>query len=202
MTTHHHFLAAILCDLGSPTPVLVYADWLEEEGEACAGWWRALGEGVRTERIAFNWHPNEVEIACAGNPRPDFQLTAGEIDDVVDNFLQNSTLGHGFVPVVLGHDDDAPCLGKVQWLWRSGDRLVAVLEGMYIERGFRQDCYWSVELWDRPPEGFTGRGRMLRRVSSMYRYQSIQDSRPRAAHLPLSRLAQGLRERLESHPDT
>lgn len=49
---HTPFLCAILTQLGTTTPVLIYADWLEEQGDSeGAAWWRELAEGMGAVRV-------------------------------------------------------------------------------------------------------------------------------------------------------
>lgn len=166
---HAPFLCAILTQLGQPFPVLVYADWLEESGDGDgAAWWRGLAGGMGAVRVAFNWHPQEVEIFRAGNLRG-LVFTEADLETIAENFYRNSApdVDGLYVYVVSGHEDRAPLVGVVQWVWRRGDKLFALYNPhayQWMRTNWNPPGTMSVELWHEPPEGCQGKGWMLRRV--------------------------------------
>lgn len=210
MTTHHHFLAAILCDLGNTTPVLLLADWLEEEGESGAQWWRELAAGMAAALLEYAISRDAVEIfRWQSHHVPALSSPESELNEVVRDFIAGSRIV--YVECDRGNGENLE-VGTVRWLWRDGQRILAEIDWSPYWRCNQPTIilYYSAELqFCIAPDEMCRTGLSLRRVAvilpPMPYSQNIEYSglpRPASATLPLSRLAAGVRQRLESHPDT
>lgn len=118
------------------------------------------------------------EIFRAGNHR-DKEYTRADLDDMVENFRRFSSGPRPLlkVPAVLGHEEDQdllrrtdlPAAGWPSRVWRDGDVLKADIPGVppQVARLLRGRAYRTVsaEVYDRPPAGVPGEGKMLRRVA-------------------------------------
>lgn len=119
-----------------------------------------------------------VEIFAAGTHRGKTYTTA-DLDSMVRNFRRASTGQRpGFrVPLVIGHEEtqeflersDLPAAGWAARVWRDGDKLKADFEDVppKVARLLKGKAYRTVssEVYDEPPEGVPGDGKMLRRVA-------------------------------------
>lgn len=190
MTTHHHFLAAILCDLGSTTPVLVYADWLEEEGDDSCAWWRELAEALGAVRIG--WH-------ISGSL---FLPASGEVALCVlaknrQCFVPNDSPTTVILPPVTSVDEgDYFVIIKT-----TANRHPVIVRGSFNADGERDtvngtDGFIAVDYQYETTAVICHQKRWVT--------DSAQRHPPRSASaiLPLSRLAAGVRQRLELHPNS
>ncbi len=104
------------------------------------------------------------------------KYTSDDLNSMVDNFNKFSTGPRALVepPLVIGHEEDQswtgiPSMGWVRRLYRRGPTLFADFEGVprqladLIRAGRYRHV--SAEVYDKPPDGVPGSGRMLRRVA-------------------------------------
>ncbi len=104
------------------------------------------------------------------------KYTSVDLNSMVDNFQKFSTGPRALVepPLVIGHEEDQswtgiPSMGWVRRLYRRGPTLYADFEGVprqladLIRAGRYRHV--SAEVYDKPPDGVPGSGRMLRRVA-------------------------------------
>lgn len=119
-----------------------------------------------------------VEIFEIGNHRGK-DYTPEDRDDMVRNFRQFCTgQKPGFaVPAVLGHEEgqdlldrsDLPAAGWMTDLYSDGDKILADFDDVpdEVAKLIRAKRYrtCSAEIYDEPPEGIPGKGKMLRRVA-------------------------------------
>lgn len=120
-----------------------------------------------------------VEIFASGQHRGK-RYTPRDLDDMVANFRRSSRLDAKptlRVPAVLGHEEkqelldrsDIPAAGWCSEIWREGRKLKADFENVpeKVARLLRSKAYRTVsaEVYDDPPEGVGGSGKMLRRVA-------------------------------------
>jgi hypothetical protein len=107
------------------------------------------------------------------------EYTPADLDSMVENFRKFSTGPKALlnVPAVLGHEEqqellersDVPAAAWTTHLYREGPILKADFEGVppdvvKLLRGKRYRKV-SAEVYDDPPEGVPGKGKMLRRVA-------------------------------------
>lgn len=119
-----------------------------------------------------------VQIFAAGTHRGK-EYTTADLDDMVANFNAHSSGERPLlrVPAVLGHeesqdllnDSSLPAAAWASRLHRDGPFLLADFDDvppqvMRLLRGRRYRTV-SAEVYDDPPEGVPGKGRMLRRVA-------------------------------------
>ena len=119
-----------------------------------------------------------VEIFQVGTHRGK-TYSAKDLDDVVANFKKFSSGPEPKlrVPAVLGHEEsqeflersDLPAAGWPSHVYRQGDKLYADFDEIppKVGRLLRNKAYRTVssEVYDDPPEGVPGRGKMLRRIA-------------------------------------
>lgn len=119
-----------------------------------------------------------VEIFAAGIHRNQ-AYTEADLDAMAANFNQFSTGARPAlrVPAVLGHDEeqelldrtDLPAAGWCERVYRDGPILKADFADVppQVARLLQQKAYRKVsaEVYDEPPEGVPGKGKMLRRVA-------------------------------------
>lgn len=119
-----------------------------------------------------------VEIFAAGTHRGK-TYTTNDLDSMVRNF-KRSSMGSNpdlRVPAVLGHEEnqefldrsDLPAAAWCDRLYREGTKLKADftdvpprIAQLLVARRYRKV---SAEVYDQPPEGVPGQGKMLRRVA-------------------------------------
>ncbi len=61
MPTHQQFLAAIAQDPANPAPRLIYADWLEEQGDSMCHQWRIAFVQMRIVSDYYDWEMANTE---------------------------------------------------------------------------------------------------------------------------------------------
>lgn len=131
-----------------------------------------------------------VEVFAEGEHN-DKRYTAKDLDEIVENFAQFSAGPQALVkpPLSIGHEDEQPLVagteaeyrdntgipgfGRVAKLWaekRDGKRVVLADFAdvpKSIARLINGRAYTKVsaEIYDEPPEGVPGNGKMLRRVA-------------------------------------
>lgn len=121
---------------------------------------------------------NGVEIFEVGKHRGK-DYTSQDLDDMVrnfDEFCKGQKPGF-HVPAVLGHEEDQdlldrsdlPAAGWASHIYREGDKLLADFDDVPDEIAdlVRNKRYrtCSSEVYDQPPEGIPGKGKMIRRVA-------------------------------------
>lgn len=147
-----------------------------------------------------------VEIFAAGEHRGK-EYTPRDLDCMVDNFKRfSSGQKPGFrVPLVLGHEEqqdfldrsDIPAAGWATRIWRDGPTLKADFEDVPdpIARLIKGKRYRTVssEVYDQPPEGISGQGKMLRRVAllggDIPQLKDLDDIPTPTAHVETRRFA-------------
>jgi hypothetical protein len=119
-----------------------------------------------------------VEIFAAGNYRGK-DYTTQDLDEMVDNFNRFGKGPQALVraPLVIGHEEDQelldrsdiPAAGWPERVYRQGKVLKAdyaevprTIGNLINGRAYRKV---SAEIYDEPPEGVPGKGKMLRRVA-------------------------------------
>jgi len=131
----------------------------------------------------------EVEIFSTGTHRGK-TYTVNDLNDIVRNFEKSSRgkdpklavplavprLQPG-APAVLGHEEeqkilegsDLPSAGWPSRVWRDGNVLKADIEEVApsVADAIRHRRYRTVsaEIYDEPPDGIQGKGKMLRRIA-------------------------------------
>lgn len=119
-----------------------------------------------------------AEIFRAGIHRGK-EYTPENLDEMIENFRQNSAGDKPSmrVPAVLGHEEnqeyldrtDIPAAAWVSNIYRDGPILKADFEDVdpTIEKLIKGKRYRTIsaEVYDDPPEGLSGQGKMLRRVA-------------------------------------
>lgn len=119
-----------------------------------------------------------VEIFAAGVHRGKSYTTA-DLDQIATNFRKVSSGPRPLlrVPAVLGHEEtqeflersDLPAAAWPTRVWRSGRVLKADFDDVPapVARLLKGKAYRTVssEIYDTPPEGVPGEGKMLRRVA-------------------------------------
>ncbi len=119
-----------------------------------------------------------VEIFASGNHRGK-EYTDSDLDDMVRNFKRFSTGAKPLVrvPAVLGHEEtqeflersDLPSAGWPARVYRDGATLKADFGDLppSVARLLKGRAYRTVsaEVYDEPPEGVPGSGKMLRRIA-------------------------------------
>lgn len=119
-----------------------------------------------------------AEIFAAGVHRGK-AYSAADLDQMVANFKAYSTGARPLlrVPAVLGHEEDQtylersdlPAAAWVENVYREGNTLFADFADVppQVARLIRGKRYRTVsaEIYDSPPEGVPGEGKMLRRVA-------------------------------------
>ncbi len=118
-----------------------------------------------------------VEVFAAGQHRGK-DYTSADLDDMVANFHAFSTGPRARlrVPGKIGHAEHSeadesgkPAAGRVVRLWREGPVLKADLEDIAPPEAeaiaARRYFSTSSEIYDSPPAGIPGRGKMLRSVA-------------------------------------
>lgn len=136
----------------------------------------------RTSRLHTHSEGNSilrgVEIFAAGNHRGK-PYSRQDLDDMVANFRRFSTGKKPLleVPGVAGHEEDQsflersdiPAMAWCKSIYRHGDTLKADFDDIppKVARVLRERRYKhvSAEVYDEPPEGVPGKGKMLRRVA-------------------------------------
>jgi hypothetical protein len=122
----------------------------------------------------------DVEVFQLGRHRGR-HYTSKDLDVIVSNFNRYSTGPRALLepPLVIGHEEvqtltentGIPALGWVTRLYRRGRSLFATFSHVprQIARLIRAGRYRhvSAEIYDDPPEGVPGRGKMLRRVAML-----------------------------------
>ena len=131
----------------------------------------------------------DVEIFASGVHRGK-PYTNADLDQIVHNFNRYRNTNQPQVkpqlaiprlmpgaPAVLGHEEeqqilersDLPSAGWPTKLWRDGDKLKANLGGLaqVVAKAIRLRRYSGVsaEIYDNPPEGVEGEGKVLRRIA-------------------------------------
>lgn len=128
-----------------------------------------------------------VEIFAVGQHREDAApYTANDLKEMVDNFQRFSTGSTALVkpPLAIGHEEEQPLtngvipetentgipgFGRVSRIWTERDKLKADFANVpqSIARLINGRAYSKVsaEVYDEPPQGVPGTGKMLRRVS-------------------------------------
>lgn len=113
-----------------------------------------------------------MDIFAAGKWRGK-SYTTRDLDRIVSNFRENKSR----IPIVIGHDEsqeflersDLPAAGWISRLWRRGKHLFADVQHVppAVARLLRSKAYRTVsaEIYDEPPEGTVGKGKMLRRIA-------------------------------------
>lgn len=120
-----------------------------------------------------------VEIFVAGKHKGK-DYTTKDLDDIVRNFNEHSTGDDPLVsvPAAVGHEEEGeqpllentgiPRLGRPVRVWREGDLVKADFADIppLIRKLLKKKAYTHVssEIYDKPPEGVPGSGKMLRRV--------------------------------------
>ncbi len=119
-----------------------------------------------------------VEIFASGNHRGK-TYSDSDLDDMVRNFKRFSTGAKPLVrvPAVLGHEEtqeflersDLPSAGWPDRVYRDGSTLKADFADLppSVARLLKGRAYRTVsaEVYDEPPEGVNGHGKMLRRIA-------------------------------------
>ncbi len=107
------------------------------------------------------------------------EYTTADLDRMVENFNAYCTGGKPLmhVPAVLGHEEDQsflersdlPAAGWVSHLYREGNSLYADISEVapQVANLVKAHRYRTVsaEIYDEPPEGIPGQGKLLRRVA-------------------------------------
>lgn len=134
-----------------------------------------------SERFSESNHSLEgVEIFCTGKHKGKI-YTRTDLDDMVENFnLFSRGQKPGMrVPFVVGHEEDQkwlertdlPAAGWLTRIWRDGVTLLADIEDVADEIAdlIRTHRFRTVsaEVYDEPPSGLPGEGKMLRRVAML-----------------------------------
>lgn len=137
--------------------------------------WERFSEGQGTIKGA--------EIFAAGTHRGK-RYSIRDLDDMAENFRRFSTPDHRGkilleVPAVPGHEEDEdqellhrsdlPALAWASRVYRQGTKLKADFRDVppQVVKILRAKRYkkMSSEVYDEPPEGVPGKGKMLRRVA-------------------------------------
>lgn len=119
-----------------------------------------------------------VSVFAAGTHR-DKTYSRADLDDMVKNFRAHSAGARPrlHVPAVLGHEEkqellersDIPAAAWCSNLYRHGETLRADFEHVHpkVARLLKGKAYRhvSAEVYDSPPKGIDGKGKMLRRVA-------------------------------------
>lgn len=135
------------------------------------------------EKFSEGYRLPGVEIFSAGVHRGR-EYAASDLDDIVANFDRASRPQNGkpvamHVPLVVGHEEgqeylkrsDLPAAGWITRVYRQGDKLLADIDHVPAQfakliAGLTYRTV-SAEIYDAPPAGVGGSGKMLRRVAAL-----------------------------------